>query len=59
MKSQGMAGRRTSQPTKIFQLKYRLEVCKTCEVCTSDRKYSPKSEPVILTSSLFVMEGGL
>jgi hypothetical protein len=55
----GIGGGNPQPKTNKFLPNDRLDLCKNCEVAQSDRKFSPKSEPVILTGSLFVMEGGL
>jgi hypothetical protein len=53
------AGGDTPQTTKhLNRLNDRSRMCQRCELCIGDRNYLPKTEPVILTSSVFVMEEG-
>lgn len=46
------------QHNKINKFNNRSTLCKLCEFAGVDRKYSPKTELVVLTSSVLVMRGG-
>lgn len=44
--------------TKIYSSNNDLNLCRKCESTQIDRKYSPKTGLVVLTSPVFVTEEG-
>lgn len=58
MRSEESVGGGNPQPNIINQPNNRSNLCRKCEYTPSDRKYSPKTGLVVLTSPVFVTEEG-